>query len=609
MFSSSPTTTGVSAPYGHACAGCSRAKCKCVTRNGSSCERCHRLGKECAPAALVRKRRPRKPTPAARRSQLEDKLSDLVSLLQAQHSQPTVNDLGNVLSVPQSVSPHPTNAPSMAEASLSNCRNALYQSLTPITMASKSTAHVSPASNNAGICANSVSQMKDEQDLHTFRTLHLKCFPLLYLSDETTVEELRRERPFLWLNIQAICTRLPSQQHDLGMQIRKILATRILVEEERSIDMLLGLLVFLSWSFYFARGKPLLGMSSSIAKSLVINLRLDRPAGTRPPADGPVATFYCHKPWTFLEPAAGNEFRSNEERRALLACFVLTGTLSLITAHDPMRWGPQMDEAILKLSEEHQCPEDELLVALARISKVSEDAAALIRYGFEDTESVGPALIHVKSLRNSLDQVRNLLSADLLCNKTVLSYLYSAEVMIHEIALFQLPSASFYRTFDFRRFEYLHNCVPAIKSGLDNFLSLDSDEFRGSNFSIMLQFSHSIQVLHRLSCLQNPGWDRDLIRSTANVLSYLEQVAARMDQAHEDWKLETNSEEITVYTRGAQLLRLAAPMWAASMEKADADAVPGDEMGSEPMRSAIDDTLMEFSDESWFTDVFGSLNY
>lgn len=181
--------------------------------------------------------------------------------------------------------------------------------------------------------------------------------------------------------------------------------------------------------------------------------------------------------------------------------------------------------------------------------------------------------------------------------------------MIHEIALFQLPSASFYRTFDFRRFEYLHNCVPAIKSGLDNFLSLDSTEFIGLNFSVMLQFSHSIQVLHRLSCLQNPGWDRALIRSTVNVLSYLEQVAARMDQAHEDWKLETNSKEITVYSKGSQLLRLAGPIWAASMEKADADAIPRDAMGNESMRSAMDDTLMEFSDETWFTDVFGSLNY
>jgi hypothetical protein len=172
-----------------------------------------------------------------------------------------------------------------------------YQSLTPITMASKSTAQVSPVSNDVGAHAGAASQLKAQQKLHMFKTHHLECFPLLFLSSETTAQEIQRQRPFLWLNIEAVCERSPAKQTELGFQIRKILATKVVVEGERSIDLLLGLLVFTSWSFYFARGKPFLGMSSSIAKSLVIDLRLDIPAIDKAPVDGLVASFNCKKPW------------------------------------------------------------------------------------------------------------------------------------------------------------------------------------------------------------------------------------------------------------------------------------------------------------------------
>jgi hypothetical protein len=119
----------------------------------------------------------------------------------------------------------------------------------------------------------------------------------MYLPAETNVDEVQRQRPFLWLNIQAVCERSPSKKSELGTRIRETLATKVLVEGERSIDLLLGLLVFMSWAFYFTRGKPLLGMLSSIAKSLVIDLRLDIRAGDKSTADGLVASFNCKKPW------------------------------------------------------------------------------------------------------------------------------------------------------------------------------------------------------------------------------------------------------------------------------------------------------------------------
>ncbi|KAF2703314.1 hypothetical protein K504DRAFT_392946 [Pleomassaria siparia CBS 279.74] len=599
-------TTGIPAPYGRACTGCSRAKCRCVMRVGGGCERCHRLGKECAPVELVRKRRSRKTTPAARRSQLEDKLSDLVSLLQAQHAPPPTNSVNHTgLHTTPLVSSHSANTP----ARDGSIYQVPYQMPTPITMASKSTAHVSPASNNEGMYTNTDSHIDAEQYLHTFRTYHLKSFPFLHLPNDMTVSEMQRERPFLWMNIQAVCTQSPAAQANLGIQIRRMLATKIIMEGERSLDLLLGLLVFTAWSFYFFRGKPMLGVNTGLIRSMVTDLRIDRPAGEKASLDDQASTFMCQKPWTLVEPNSNLNPRTNEERRALLACFVLTATLSLTTGHQPMPWGLQMDDAIVQLTKDCQCSGDEVLVAIARISKVCEDAANLMRHGSEDPESIGSALLAIKLLRGSLEQVRTLLSPEILQDKTVLSYLYCCEVMIHELALFQIPAISYCQPFDFQRFNYLHICAQAIKSSLDNFLSRDTIEFRSMNLSITLQFSHCIQVLHRLSCLQHPGWDRHLIRASADVLDYLEKSAAKMEAADESLKSDNAGEEVSIFGKGASLLRAAVPIWAAALEKADTPAVQYDgNEETEPMRHSMDDTLMEFSDEMWFTDVFASWN-
>ena len=83
------TSSGVreSAAYGSACSGCSKAKCKCILRGqGLSCERCNRLGKQCSPSAVVRKRTTKRKLTTRRTAHLEEKLDDLVTLLKSQAS-------------------------------------------------------------------------------------------------------------------------------------------------------------------------------------------------------------------------------------------------------------------------------------------------------------------------------------------------------------------------------------------------------------------------------------------------------------------------------------------------------------------------------------------
>lgn len=189
-----------SAPYGQACVSCSRAKCKCVTRGtNGSCERCHRLRRECQPSIPVRKRIVRRS--AQRATKLEDKLDDLVTLLRAQASagSPNAGDshVDKVLRTDttagacyaaishvgpsQQVGETPPLTPATIPASGRVPRVGPSASSSSIeTPCSISSSHASPT--NVTI----PSPLQAEEYLDVFRNYHLHGLPFLHIPPDTT---------------------------------------------------------------------------------------------------------------------------------------------------------------------------------------------------------------------------------------------------------------------------------------------------------------------------------------------------------------------------------------------------------------------------------------
>lgn len=96
----------------------------------------------------------------------------------------------------------------------------------------------------------SVQELDDqeaEECLETFRTQHLQFLPFVYISSAVTLRTFQHDRPFLWLCIKAICAKTLDAQDAHARCIREILAQRLVIEGERSIDLLLGLVACLSW--------------------------------------------------------------------------------------------------------------------------------------------------------------------------------------------------------------------------------------------------------------------------------------------------------------------------------------------------------------------------
>jgi len=80
-----------------------------------------------------------------------------------------------------------------------------------------------------------------------FRNQTLVNFAFIYLPASTTAQTLHQERPFLFLAIMAVTSHSRSRRLALGKEVKQLLARELLAENEGNFDVLLGLLVFLTW--------------------------------------------------------------------------------------------------------------------------------------------------------------------------------------------------------------------------------------------------------------------------------------------------------------------------------------------------------------------------
>jgi hypothetical protein len=84
--------------------------------------------------------------------------------------------------------------------------------------------------------------------LATFREMS-SYFPFVILPAEATVQSMFLEQPFLLLAVLAASSSAEKKlQHVLEEELRSTLSSRVVLEGEKSLDLLQGLLVYLAWS-------------------------------------------------------------------------------------------------------------------------------------------------------------------------------------------------------------------------------------------------------------------------------------------------------------------------------------------------------------------------
>ena len=216
----------------------------------------------------VRKRKTPNKAPAVKTSRIEEKLDGLYTLLQSSaQSVPPATDNGSATSAPLSVQPSPGSLDSgclgvrdeerlgnlavqrvMGHAPMDGLR--LHDPVTApdVPYSVSGTRSVISQSPQRSLAPGMEPSLEEaEVCLDVFRLQMTGCFPFVTVPAATTASVLRVERPFLWLSIMSICSRSSEQQLALGREVRIIMSLELLLEGKNNIDLLLGIMVYLSW--------------------------------------------------------------------------------------------------------------------------------------------------------------------------------------------------------------------------------------------------------------------------------------------------------------------------------------------------------------------------
>jgi len=158
-----------------------------------------------------------------------------------------------------------------------------------------------------------------EANFSAFKACNLAFFPVLYFAPDMTAQQLRFERPNLWLCIMAVTARSTAQSRQLSARLRQSVAQSMVLNSAISLDLLQALLVFISW--FNLQGdstqKPSLAVFFQLATAAVFDLGLHKPLVK----EGAPALCLSGSGESVKDALPT---RSIEEQRTVLGCFLVT---------------------------------------------------------------------------------------------------------------------------------------------------------------------------------------------------------------------------------------------------------------------------------------------
>ncbi|KIH87554.1 hypothetical protein SPBR_04655 [Sporothrix brasiliensis 5110] len=468
-----------------------------------------------------------------------------------------------------------------------------------------------------------------EQSLVTFRTTMLPYFPFVHLSPDLTAAQLRRTRPVLWLAILSItCQRVPTHtQLGRSTHLRALFAHRIVFESDKSLDLLQGLLAFMTWVHYTSkRDRPTLSVMSQLAVSLVYDLGLHKQASPCKSLIARLVRDHYQQSLAADDPPPVPPLL--DERRAALSCYVLTSKFSIALKRcEPLRWTPRLEEHLYELEAQAETPLDHVLVTQVRLQRVADhihmgewqtndpnyfldptsDAhrttgpdcgllpayvARVVRAKINEIrENIPPEARHYEGVQDAL------LASEMMVSAGVVLPVVAPVASMATIAVVSLrarskpatqplqadkekaPSAAsaasaasvLPSTVNVARVAALERCVESVAAFWSFFRQITSGSYAALPFAFFAHFTHCVVLLYGLSVMDEPNWDRAAVRDRLHVLDMLDGFIAKLRDAPRvgPSSTVTGMESYDVFNRAATMLTSVRELWASDMGRPD----------------------------------------
>ncbi|KAK5655154.1 hypothetical protein OQA88_6053 [Cercophora sp. LCS_1] len=405
------------------------------------------------------------------------------------------------------------------------------------------------------------SETEVEECLTRFRA-QLQYFPFVHLPAEVTVSELRDSRPFLWKCIMAIATLSVTKQRALGLQIHKLAAERLVVNHERTMDLLLGLLGYLAWSNYQVGPNQLfISMYCHLAILLVQDMGLDVP-----PRDVSSQPLACLKAHGFSRHLATR--RTMEERRALVATYLVTSEMSAFRSvyihlnTESMRWNPQIEEALQALEEQKESPLDLRLVTMAKLRRIGSEVTlpSSLPPAQHSEHLITLQAFQANTLLGRLEGLKERLPSDFITDTVLQLQILGTELEIHAPLVHQAPPPK--PVPGSQRLAVLTRCLYTTRQWLDVFHIVEPTVCAMLPFSTWAQLALVTTILYRLSLLEEQGWDKRMAQNTVDLIEEMAKIINLVQQLPSQAGLTSESaSDGDPFTKMAKVLNLMKTGW------------------------------------------------
>ncbi|KAF5684212.1 cercosporin resistance [Fusarium circinatum] len=524
-----------------ACTNCARLKMKCQWPSPGSgrvektCSRCLRMKLDCQVPEITQRRKRGKSTRVA---QLEKKIDGIVSLLSANQRKglsPLTPESPQEVQVHAPCQPHSTNHDMMNQTPDDSVRFSTDVELFP---------------------GFRVSQQDASDRLDVYRRDYVPHFPFVPVPSSMCASELYVESRVMFWTILAVVSPLNNKvQMEFKAWFRRYLAEHLVVRQEKSIDILQAMLVYLAWNDFHFYGELQVTNIIQMAIGLVIDLRLDKHAGHF--LGGPKTLL--GDAWTSMSkhPFKMKAHQTAAEKRAVLGVYHITN-LPYFRKSTIFHWNTHLASCCDNLAEAREFKSDIYLVSLVRMQHLADRGFSVIPSidPFDPTPPTFHAVtamaldtVH-RELENYfklqpeiVKQIRtspNLITAPkLTVTAGFRAHYNSILVRLYEPILTMKPSSLLSTdtspTEPFLRTEYLWKCLEAIQNTLENHVTLAPEKISILPVTVSCVLAFVTVTASRLIMAENStDWDPKAARRRLQFQDILQRLSDQFAQADEE---------------------------------------------------------------------------
>ncbi|KAM0293364.1 hypothetical protein ACHAO9_002088 [Fusarium lateritium] len=379
--------------------------------------------------------------------------------------------------------------------------------------------------------------------LNIYRRDYVPNFPFVPVPEHMTSHELFVESSLLFWTILAVVSPLEDKvQMEFKLWFRKYLAEHLVVRQEKSVDILQAILIYLAWNDFHFYGELQVTNIVQMAIGLVIDLRLDKHSGCF--LGGPKTLL--GDAWTSMaKPCFKTKAdHTTTDKRAMLGVYHITNLLSpYFRKSTIVNWSAHLSQCCDTLAETREYESDLYLVALVRMQHIADRGFSVIP-AIDPSDPTPPTFQAVTAM--ALDTVHRELESffksqpDSVRNTPGFrSHYNSLLVRLYEPIL--VMKASSLSTSDaplsepFQRAECLWKCLESICDALEVHAALPADQISILPVTVSCVLAFVTVTASRIVLGETtPDWDVKSARRRLQFQNVLQKLSDQFAQADEE---------------------------------------------------------------------------